>query len=355
MPACSANPLSVDLHHVLTHTADFWEELHGQRMFITGGTGFVGSWLLESFIWARDVLGTDSEALVLTRQPDAFRSKVPHIATHPGVRLIEGDIRTFTFPKDACAYVIHAASEVAINAAPCDDFAVLDDIILGTRRVLEYARSGGARKLLFVSSGAVYGRQPLSISHLSEEYTGGPTLSDPYSAYGEAKRVGELMCVLEGRRSCFETKIARGFAFVGPYLPIDARFAIGNFLRDALNGVAIRVTGDGTPRRSYLYAADLAIWLWTILFKGAPARPYNVGAVVDRSIAEVARIVASSVAPEVPVIVEHKPHGASIPERYVPDTHRSQEELGLREWINLQESVIRTLAWHRHIAKIRTT
>lgn len=351
----SVNPLSADLQHILAHTADLWEELRGQRLFITGGTGFVGSWLLESFTGACDVLGINAESIVLTRTPDAFRLRAPRVAGHPCVRLVEGDVQTFAFPEATCAYVIHAASEVGIGAALRSELDNLAASVVGTQRVLHYARKTGTRKLLFVSSGAVYGEQPSSISHVPEDFTGGPALSDPGSVYGEGKRVAELMCVVEGRRSGIEAKIARGFAFVGPYLPTEARFAIGNFVRDALQGGPVRVKGDGTSRRSYLYAADLAIWLWTILFKGVPARPYNVGSSVDISVADVAGVVASSVRPEADVVIEQTPRSASLLQRYLPDTHRAQDELGLRERIDLRESVMRTLAWHRHMAALRAT
>ena len=155
------------------------------------------------------------------------------------------------------------------------------------------------------------------------------------------------MCAMYGRAHGFDTMIARLFAFVGPLLPLHAHYAAGNFIADALRGGPIRIGGDGTPRRSYLYAADLAVWLWTILLRGRPAHPYNVGSPQEISIEELARTVARVAAPGIAVEIAGRAIPGTPPLRYVPSTRRAEDELGLRPVITLEDSVRRTLASHR--------
>src|SRR5208337_2998170 len=93
------NPLASDLDYILRSTQSLWAELRGGRLFITGGTGFIGCWLLESFIWANDVLGLEATAVVLTRNQKGFRRKAPHLFAHPAIRLHQGDVRSFKLPE----------------------------------------------------------------------------------------------------------------------------------------------------------------------------------------------------------------------------------------------------------------
>src|SRR5471030_1016778 len=243
------NPLAHDLDHVLAQTHGLWERLRGARLFITGGTGFFGCWLLETFLWANDHLRLDASAIVLTRDGNAFEKKAPHLAQHHAVTLHHGDVRTCAFPDGTFSHVIHAATD----AVPARDFRdrllVFDTIVEGTRRMLECARRSGARRFLLTSSGAVYGRQPAELTHLLEEYAGGPDPAAAGDTYAEGKRAAEMLCALHADAD-LQPVIARCFAFVGPYLPLDAHFAVGNFIRDGLQGGPIRVTGDGPPRRS---------------------------------------------------------------------------------------------------------
>jgi dTDP-glucose 4,6-dehydratase len=329
---------------VLTHTQGVWEELHGARLFVTGGTGFFGCWLLETFAWACDSLRLDAAMTVLTRSPEAFRAKVPHLADHPAIRLLRGDVRSFEYPAGRFSHVIHAASDATPELCRERPLLVMDTLVDGTRRVLDFAVTAGVRRFLMTSSGGVYGAQPATLTHIPETYPGSPDLTIASSVYGEGKRMAELLCALYSQTHGLNCLIARGFAFVGPYLPLDAHFAIGNFINDQLLGRPIQVKGDGTPYRSYLYAADLAIWLWTILVKGAVGRPYNVGSERAVTITETAYAVSDAFQAPQPVRIAGTPVPGVSAARYVPSTARARNELKLQEWIPLHEAICRTAA-----------
>ena len=338
-----SNPLACDLDHVLAHTAEVWEELRGGRLFLTGGTGFFGCWLLESFAWACDALHLDAAVTVLTRSPEAFQAKAPHLASHRAIRLHRGDVVNFEFPSGRFSHVIHAASDSSPQLCRQRPLLVLDTLVDGTRRVLDFAVTAGASRLLFTSSGAVYGSQH-ACNRLPETAAAAPDTSSVASVYGEGKRMAELLCNIYRESQALECVIARCFAFVGPYLPLDAHFAIGNFLDDGLRGRPIRVQSDGTAIRSYLYAADLAAWLWNILVRGLNGRTYNVGSEQELTIAETARTVAAVLDSSHPVEIACQAAPGATPNRYVPSTARVRNELGLREWISLPDAVRRTAA-----------
>ncbi|MEN6320669.1 MAG: NAD-dependent epimerase/dehydratase family protein [Syntrophaceae bacterium] len=340
------NHLTNDLKHILTHTDHLWDELRDQKIFITGGTGFFGCWLLESFMWANENLDLNATALVLTRSRDTFRKKAPHLVSNPAIQFYEGDVRSFRFPEGSFSYIIHAATSASLQLNEQNPLLMFDTIVQGTRHVLDFARHCNVRKFLFTSSGAVYGKQPSEMTNVSEDYTGAVNPVDPRSAYGEGKRAAELLCSLYSSQNDFEVKIARCFAFVGPYLPLDIHYAIGNFIRDGLKGEPICVKGDGTPYRSYLYAADLIIWLWTILFNGISCRPYNVGSGQGITIQKLAMIVADQFDHKPEIQILQKPQQNKTPERYVPSVQRAEIELGLKQLIDLPDAIRRTVNWN---------
>lgn len=341
------NPLAADLDHILAHTTGLWEELRGQRVFITGGTGFFGCWLLESLAWVNNRLDLNATAVVLTRSVERFQRKAPHLASYPAIRFHIGDVRDFDFPEGRFSHVIHAATEANATLNAENPLLMLDTIVEGTRHTLEFARQSGAAKFLLTSSGAVYGRPRPDMTHVAEDYQGAPDPTQSRSAYGEGKRLAELLCAIYAQQLGLEAKIARCFAFVGPYLPLDSNFAVGSFIRDGIVGGPIHVNGDGTPYRSYLHAADLTIWLWTILFKGKSCFPYNVGSNEAVTVADLANLVAEQFAPRPRIEIEQRQVNGLASERYIPSIERVYREFGLHPTIGLAEAIQRTTDWFR--------
>jgi nucleoside-diphosphate-sugar epimerase len=335
-----------DLELILERTRALWDEVRGQHLFITGGTGFFGCWLLESFCFINRLLQLNAHATILTRNPGAFAQKCPHIASDGAITLHQGDVRTFSFPEGEYRSIIHAATEASAKRAADAPLEMFSTIVAGTEHTLDFAATHGTKKFLLTSSGAVYGKQPYNMTHVPEDYSGGPDPLDSASGYAEGKRVAELLCGLHGKRSAIECKIARCWAFCGPHLPLDQHFAIGNFIGDVLAGRPIEIKGDGTPRRSYLYAADLAVWLWTILFRAPELVPINVGSEQDVSILELAETVARTLNPQTLIRIATPATPGAVPTRYVPSVDRARELLGLRQTMGLEESIRRTAEWH---------
>jgi nucleoside-diphosphate-sugar epimerase len=335
--------------------------LKNANLFITGGTGFFGHWLLESLLHANEALQLNARATVLTRSVHAFTTKSPHIATNPAITLLQGDIRSFAFPTEPHTHILHAATDsggLQANSTPED---LYNSILQGTQHVLNFAAQTGknirpgadasgpppgpALRLLYTSTGAVYGRST-TLLHTPETFleTANPQL--PLHSYESAKRAAEELCLTFAETCTLKPVIARCFAFVGPHLPLDAHFAIGNFIGAALADQPIHIKGDGTPRRSWLYMADLAIWLWTLLTHAQPNCAYNVGSDEAYTIAEAAHLTAATLNPTLPIQIDGSPTPAAPLNSYVPDITRAGSELALTVTIPLAEALRRTAAWH---------
>ena len=344
-----SKPLPVDdLRAVLALAQDSFAALRGARIFVTGGTGFFGHWLLESLLHANHELGHGARATVLTRDAARFRRESPWIAEDAAITLLEGDVRSFEFAAELHSHIVHAATD---SGGQQRDSELGEEIVAGTRRVLEFARQAGTRRMLYVSTGAVYGRST-SLLHTPESYLeSAPPL--PAGSYEQAKRAAEQLCLEHNAKGLLqpdcrlEVVIARCFAFVGPRLPLDQHFAIGNFLGAAMAERPIQITGDGTPRRSWLYMSDLAVWLWTMLARGEAGRAYNVGSDEGYSIAEAARLTAATLAPGLAVQIDGTPIAGAPLNSYVPAIDRARQELGLRVTVPLEEALRRTAAWYR--------
>ena len=302
-----------DLQEVMTQVGPLWEDLRDARVLIVGGTGFIGRWMVETLLYTNEKMGLNAEVLVLSRNVDR-----DSFGCHRQSLLIgQGDIQApFRVDNGKVTHIIHAA---APSSTPISDIETFDTIVQGTRNVLQCAFENEAKRVLYLSSGAA---------------TRGK------GAYADAKRAAETLCHIYADMG-LPVAIARPYALVGPGLPLDAHYAIGNFIRDAMAGGPIVVKGDGRAVRSYLYASDMAVWLWKTLLL-MPLNPVDIGSHITFSIEALAGIVRDTLAPNADVLLRGERGLKS--NRYVPSP--------LSAWTNqkqavpLVEAIQRTARWH---------
>jgi len=342
-----------DLDLVLSLTPTFWARFGGARLFITGGTGFIGTWLLQVIQRANDRLNTKIEIVVLTRSPSRAL-KLPHVFNRADTTLLGGDVIDFSCSIGRLDLCIHAATDVGDPVKTADPIKLFDSIVLGTRHVLDLAQANGVSRFLLTSSGAIYGTQPTDLEYIPETYRGAPDSILLGSAYGNGKRAAEwLACTYAAQaHDEFDSAIARIFALIGPGLPLNGPFAVGNFIRDAMSGTPIKVKGDGRPIRSYLYMADLCVWLLRILESGLSGQAYNVGSEKVVSIQQLAEHVVVASGFNVPIHITLPSNSDALPPRYVPDTSRARQTLGLTEFTSLQTALSKTIEWNRSSAPL---
>lgn len=312
------------------------QKLNSSNIFITGGTGLFGKSILNTLIFLRKEI--DFNIYILTRNKEKFLISYPQYNLN-FIKYIEGDIRTFALPNDInFDYIIHAATPASAKLEKENPNEMYSIILDGTKNVINISKRLEIKKLLFTSSGAVYGEQYKHIDSFEESYNG-----NPITYYGKGKKISEELFI----ESNINVSIARCFAVVGPYLDLNIHFAMGNFIRDVINGNDIIIEGDGRPIRTYLYMADLVLWLLAMLLEAENKSVYNVGSNIPISIFNLAEKVAScadNYNGKIKVLT--KIDESVEPHRYIPNNDKIKNELKLKENYTLEESIKRTIKFY---------
>jgi len=325
----------------LKQDISFYKNKH---IYLTGGTGFFGKWLLETFIFLNKKYSANISVTILTRDPIKFKRNFPRLSSHNKFNFVKGEVQGFELSNKVFDLIIHAAADVSTGLNDSARSLMRTTVMEGTKRICDFAKRVECKRILYVSSGAAYGPQPEKLPRLPETFLQNPDFNFD-DAYAATKFESEEYFILNA--PC-DVIVARCFAFSGPYLPLNGNFAFGNFINDVLNDRDIVINGSGTSIRSYLYAADLIIWLLRILSVGKGGELYNVGSDESISILELAQLIMSESCINKKVIVLGSDLDTESKNIYVPDVSKASNELSISQNITLQSAIIRTINFEKN-------
>jgi len=335
-----------DLERIESDCGNVLESLRNKKIFLTGGTGFIGRWFLN-FISHLNKKNFNIYVKILTRDIEKFKKNYKDIYLSKNFVFQSGDVLNFIEDNsEVFDYVIHGATDASAYITENFPIRMFDTIVMGTRNILDFAIRVKTKKFLHLSSGAIYGNQPFDVKHIPESYLGGPVTTDPKATYAEGKRASEMLCAIYSKTYGIHFSIARIFAILGPMLSLDIHFAAGNFIRDALSNKKIIIEGNGKPIRSYIYPSDLISALVLILTNGKSGAAYNVGSEESLSIYELANLISKVLQSDAGVEVKNYDDKGWNIGRYVPSTSLIEKELNFKRNIDIETAILRTGIWN---------
>ena len=318
-------------------------QLSNKKIAITGGTGFLGSWLAEMIIVLNEEFGANVALDIFSRNVENWQKKYTYFSGCKAINCINQDVRSsINFSSDT-AFIIHAAGSPSSSIHASDPLGVVKTILGIENVLLAGEKLTSLERFINVSSCFVDWKNNsdgLKESDWSPMSAGGLD-----SIYYNAKRMAETFCSIYESSFRLPISTVRPFTFTGPYQSIKNPWAINNFLYDALNGNDIKIGGDGTASRSYLYGSDAAFWTLASLIKGKNGGVYNLGG--GNPITH--NCLASIIQDQLPNIVKVRNNTLCSQEGKVhdlfPDLRNTMAVLGVKETRTIEQAIRFTMDW----------
>lgn len=346
MMSALSSQLQKDCLDAASGSSEIRAGLVGQRIAVTGGTGFLGSWIAEMVAALNDEYKLGITLDLYSRNAVDWAKANQRLATRGDIHVVTQDVRSpFAF-HSATSYVIHAAGIPDNRVHASDPLRVFQTTVQGMAHALEAAAQlPDLKRLVNLSSSLVNGTPDRTGPIAESDFFAAPA-GQLHGVYRDAKRGAESLCA--AYRSQFRLPIStiRPFTFVGPYQELDRPWAINSFMRDMLSGSEIRMHNDGSARRSYLYGSDAAWWTLAALVKGVDGQVYNMGSADPVSHLELIRLIEKAARREAKTVFSEAKPEVSKPDDLYPELSHSHRSLGVRQNCSLEQAISKTYRWY---------
>lgn len=339
-----------DLVRIYPSVANKLSESYGKCFLITGGAGFLGSWICEWLMFLNRNENAGIKIYILDRESDKFEQRFSHEINNKEIVIINSDIRSLTeIPRDV-NYIIHAAATPDTRYHVSCPMDTMTTIAEGTAAMLRAAsRLNSLIGILNISSSAFYANAgSASLKESGEALNFSPNLS---TVYAEAKRYAEKLCQAARNELRIPIVNVRPFTFCGPYQNLSSPWILNTFINDALNNRQIRIYGDGHTVRGVMYGADFAVWVLIILMHSKSAATFNVGSDIPVLASDLANRVAANFSPQPSIMLNTSLAKINDRTYLLPDLNAVKDEFNIGLFTNLDLSVSRTVSWFKQIYK----
>lgn len=324
---------------------DVRSKLGFQHITVTGGTGFLGTWIAEMVAALNDEHRLGITLDLYARNINDWMQKYPHLSDRGDIHLKSQDVRSpFEFARNT-NFVVHAAGIPNNRVHASDPLRVHQTTILGLNNALDAATQlDNLTRFLNVSSCLVSGTPNRPGALTETEYFPIPC-SQIHRVYVEAKRAAENLAAIYRSQFRMPVSTIRPFTFAGPYQELDRPWAINNFMRDVLTGSDIRIHGNGNARRSYLYGSDAAWWTLAALVNGVDGAIYNVGSPNAITHLELVKLICERVSPKPSIALNTVPSKLEQQDDLFPDISITQKILGVAQTCSMEQLADKTWRW----------
>lgn len=328
-----------------TTQPDVRSKLGLQHLAVTGGTGFLGTWIAEMVAALNDEHRLGITLDLYSRNVKDWAQKYPHLSQRNDIFLKSQDVRSpFEFARST-NFVVHAAGIPNNRVHSSDALRIHQTTLVGLNNALDASTHlDNLSRFLNVSS-CLVGGMPNRPGALTEADYFPIPCGQLHTVYLEAKRAAENLAAIYRNQFRIPVSTIRPFTFAGPYQELDRPWALNNFLRDVLTGSEIRMHGDGHARRSYMYGSDAAWWTLAALVNGTDGATYNVGSPTAVTHLELVKLIGEHTSPKPRVVLNTVPSKQGQDDLY-PDVSFTQKNLGVTQTCPLEQTVGKTWRWY---------
>ncbi|MBX7145158.1 MAG: NAD-dependent epimerase/dehydratase family protein [Oligoflexia bacterium] len=338
--------ISEDIRGIVQRSGSMFEHLAGKQVLLTGCHGMVGSYFLHTLAYINSsLLKAPCRVLAYHRSPINETDSIAYTRHDKNITFIQADLSTgIDLKQQGINYFIHAASPANPQEYLGSPINTLKINVCPLIEMLDYASQASAR-LLFVSSGQIYGDPPLAAIPTPESYSASSTEDGERACYNEAKRFGELLCRTYARERKVQAMIARPIHLFGPGMKRSDSRVWADFIWRAVRREDIRIASDGRGTRGFCYVADGVEQMWHVLLRGRAGECYNIGNQVETSVLDMAAELCRLAGHGLRCHVEGMARPSGCPERSVPNIGKVLNEFGLAPPRSLSDALERTLRW----------